>query len=317
MVKKRTIASTFSAVAWLAVLLTCNTYAQTSTRTWVSGVGDDVNPCSRTAPCKTFAGAISKTTPGGEINTLDPGGFGGVTITFAVSIIDDYSGVGGVLVAGSNGIVVQVGPNDVVNLKGLTFDGSVGTGLNGISFQSGGTLTVEKCTFFNFGGDGIHIIPTATGATVNVIDSVIQNNKGSGILIQPGSGGNATVNLNGVRALGNTNYGIEINGTNAGAISSLNVKNSLVSNNAISGLYSTSSGAPLSVMVDTSTFSGNVMNGVLSDSAQSTVRLGRSTVTGNGTGLNVTNGGVLASYGNNNVAGNTSDGTASTTIAVK
>src|SRR5216684_8686022 len=57
-----------------------------ATRTWVSGVGDDANPCSRTAPCKTFAGAISKTAKGGEIDALDPGGFGAVTITKSITI---------------------------------------------------------------------------------------------------------------------------------------------------------------------------------------------------------------------------------------
>jgi hypothetical protein len=77
-----------------------------ATRTWVSGVGDDANPCSRTAPCKTFAGAISKTAAGGEINVLDPGGFGGVTITKSISIIAE--GVeAGVLVSGTNAIVVN------------------------------------------------------------------------------------------------------------------------------------------------------------------------------------------------------------------
>src|ERR1700732_642897 len=86
-----------------------------ATRTWVSGVGDDANPCSRTAPCKTFAGAISKTAPAGEINVLDPGGFGAVTITKSITI----SSVGfeaGVLVSGTNGIVVNAGPSDTVVL---------------------------------------------------------------------------------------------------------------------------------------------------------------------------------------------------------
>src|SRR3982750_5050547 len=78
-----------------------------ATRTWVSGVGDDANPCSRTAPCKTFAGAISKTAAGGEINVLDPGGFGAVTITKSISIISTFEA--GVLVSGTNGIVLNVG----------------------------------------------------------------------------------------------------------------------------------------------------------------------------------------------------------------
>src|SRR3979411_1949165 len=82
-----------------------------ATRTWVSGVGDDANPCSRTAPCKTFPGAISKTAAGGEINCLDPGGFGGVTITKAITIACE--GVtAGVLVSGTNAIIVNAGPSD-------------------------------------------------------------------------------------------------------------------------------------------------------------------------------------------------------------
>src|ERR1700683_351708 len=88
-------------------------YAQ-ATRTWVSGVGDDANPCSRTAPCKTFAGAISKTAPAGEIDVLDPGGFGAVTITKAITISAVGVGTGGVLVSGTNGFVIAAGASDVV-----------------------------------------------------------------------------------------------------------------------------------------------------------------------------------------------------------
>src|ERR1700749_4986075 len=84
-----------------------------ATRTWVSGVGDDANPCSRTAPCKTFAGAISKTAAFGEINCLDSGGFGAVTITKSM-LIDCAEVLGGVLVSGTNGIVINVGSTDVV-----------------------------------------------------------------------------------------------------------------------------------------------------------------------------------------------------------
>src|SRR5258708_4262354 len=97
--------------------------AAQATRTWVSGVGDDVNPCSRTAPCKTFPGAISKTAAGGEIDVLDPGGFGAVTITKAMTIAQEGPGEGGILVAGTNGITINAGANDVVVLRGLQIDG--------------------------------------------------------------------------------------------------------------------------------------------------------------------------------------------------
>src|SRR6185312_10217402 len=113
-------------------------YAQ-ATRTWVSGVGNDANPCSRTAPCKTFAGAISKTAAHGEINVLDPGGYGAVTITKSITILSESIDAG-VLVAGTNAIVISAGATDVVELTGLNFNGLVGTaspGLTGVKIISG------------------------------------------------------------------------------------------------------------------------------------------------------------------------------------
>src|ERR1700740_3858171 len=112
-----------------------------ATRTWVSGVGDDANPCSRTAPCKTFAGAISKTAPGGEIDALDPGGFGIVTITKAITIDGGGGQVASVLASGTNGINVNAGPTDVVTLRNLRINGIVspaGGGGNGVQYTTGG-----------------------------------------------------------------------------------------------------------------------------------------------------------------------------------
>src|ERR1700758_1575195 len=111
------------AASLLALLLkVAPAYAQAS-RTWVSGVGDDANPCSRTAPCKTFAGAISKTAAGGEIDALDPGGFGALTITKSITLDGGGGQVASVLVAGTNGIVVAAASNDVVILRNLRLDG--------------------------------------------------------------------------------------------------------------------------------------------------------------------------------------------------
>src|SRR5438105_182520 len=93
-----------------------------ASRTWVSGLGNDANPCSRTAPCKTFAGAISKTAAGGEIDALDPGGFGAVTITKSITIDGGGGQVASVLVAGTNAIVVAAGATDKVILRNLRFD---------------------------------------------------------------------------------------------------------------------------------------------------------------------------------------------------
>src|SRR5437899_3309371 len=119
----------------LALCLLSGTAQAQATRTWVSGVGDDANPCSRTAPCKTFAGAISKTAAGGEIDALDPAGYGAVTITKSITIDGGGGQVASVLVTGTNGIVVQAGPTDVVTLRNLRINGIKGTpsgGLNGV-----------------------------------------------------------------------------------------------------------------------------------------------------------------------------------------
>src|SRR5467141_2480608 len=115
-------------------------HAQAS-RTWVSGVGDDANPCSRTAPCKTFAGAISKTAAGGEIDALDPGGFGAVTITKAITIDGGGGQVAGILAALTNGINVAAGAADIVTLRNIQLNGA-GTGLIGINYTSGLGLIV-------------------------------------------------------------------------------------------------------------------------------------------------------------------------------
>jgi hypothetical protein len=172
----------FNAVTLFAIVVLGTTimYGQAS-RTWVSGVGDDANPCSRTAPCKTWAGAISKTAAGGEIDALDPGGFGAVTITKAITLDGGGGQVASVLVSGTNGIVVQAGPSDVVILRNLRING-IGSGLNGIQFLSGKDLNVENVYIFGFTQNGINIaLNQATHASAHILNSVVKNNSGVGI----------------------------------------------------------------------------------------------------------------------------------------
>jgi hypothetical protein len=164
----------------ISVLGTTMMFGQ-ATRTWVSGVGDDANPCSRTAPCKTFAGAISKTAAGGEIDALDPAGYGALTITKAITIDGGGGQVASVLVSGTNGIVVAAGPNDVVILRNLRFNG-IGTGLNGIRFLSGKDLNVESCYIFGFTQNGVDIaLNQASAASAHIINTIIKNNGGVGV----------------------------------------------------------------------------------------------------------------------------------------
>src|SRR5437868_6101546 len=183
-----------------------------ATRTWVSGVGDDANPCSRTAPCKTFAGAISKTAAGGEINCLDPAGFGAVTVTKSITI-DCTGTLGGVLSSSTTGVIVN-GAGAIVTLRGLSINGGPPTlpGVNGIRFLQGARLSVEDCVIFNAGaaapnGFGILVNNTSTNVQLNVRNSVIRNNgtasSGGGIGVFPTSTGGARVNIENVQFSGN------------------------------------------------------------------------------------------------------------------
>ncbi len=172
-------------------------HAQAS-RTWVSGVGDDVNPCSRTAPCKTFAGAISKTAEGGEIDALDPAGYGAVTITKAITL-DGGTGSGwaSILTSGTNGVTVNVAtsginhPNDaVVTLRNITFNGISQTpsaaGTNSINYLRAAQLHVESCAFENFSTSGINM---ALGTTGNLfVQDCVFDNTVSGIKVTTTSG---------------------------------------------------------------------------------------------------------------------------------
>src|SRR5438034_4959163 len=140
----KSIRLAINVLAVCVACLICSSLAQAqATRTWVSGVGDDANPCSRTAPCKTFAGAISKTAACGEISVLDPGGFGAVTITKSITINGDGT-LAGILAAGVNGVIVNAGASDTIILRSISINGAC-TGLDGIRFLAGKHLHVENC----------------------------------------------------------------------------------------------------------------------------------------------------------------------------
>lgn len=162
--------------------------ADGAVRTWVSGVGDDANPCSRTAPCKTFAGAIIKTQAGGEIDSLDPGGFGAVTITKAITIDGRGGHESSILNFGGNGIVINAGPNDVVILRHLQIQG-VGTGSSGIRFIGGKALILDDVDINNFQNNGVDVSLAQDASTVVIKDSRIRNNGGAGISLSTTAGG--------------------------------------------------------------------------------------------------------------------------------
>jgi hypothetical protein len=190
----------------IATLFSVPAKAQ-ATRTWVSGVGDDANPCSRTAPCKTFAGAISKTAAGGEINVLDPGGFGAVTITKSIQIRSEEVEAG-VLVSGTNGIVVSAAASDKVLLEGLDIEG-LGTGLNGVQILAGGQVYVIRCTIRHF-QNGVNMVSSTSGARVFIKDSFIGLNAG-GVNVQ-GNGVSNIASILHTEIDANTSFAVQANG---------------------------------------------------------------------------------------------------------
>src|SRR6185369_10678523 len=202
-----------------------------ATRTWVSGVGNDANPCSRTAPCKTFAGAISKTAAEGEINVLDPGGFGAVTITKSITIRSDHIEAG-VLVSGTNGIIVNVAATDNVILEGLDIEG-LGTGLNGVQIVGAGNTNIIRCTIHHFTGNGVNVVGTA-GARALVIDSIITGNGGGINLTGAGGAGVSGFVTRGVIDR-NTSFGIQVTAPGSLLINGTTILGSAASINNVGG----------------------------------------------------------------------------------
>jgi Right handed beta helix region len=242
-----------------------------ATRTWVSGVGDDANPCSRTAPCKTWAGAISKTAAGGEIDALDSGGFGALTITKSITLDGGGGLVASILVAGSNGINVSAGATDVIVLRNLRFQGLLGNGgggsvgINGIQFNSGARLIVDNCDITGFNTNGVFV-------------------NGAGF-----------VAINNTRIEDTANAGIAV-----GAFSALvEIDNSRMYWNK----FGVSAGNTSKVFISNSVMSNGVTAGVFADTSAS-VMLNNNVITFNQTGIS----GNTTSFNNNKLFGNISNG---------
>lgn len=216
-----TVCAGLFGIALMTIVSAGSANAQ-ATRTWVSGVGDDANPCSRTAPCKTFAGAISKTAPAGEINVLDPGGFGAVTITKSITISADHVEAG-VLVSGTNAIVISAASTDTVVLQGLDIEG-LGTGLTGVSvIGATGKVHVIRCKIHHFTGNGVNMTSSTSGGHVFISDSYIFQNAGG---VNVASAGNIA-SITNTQILSNTSFGVQAN--NASAI--IGVQTSVLNDN--------------------------------------------------------------------------------------
>jgi len=311
-------------ISVLLLLASGSAFAQ-ATRTWVSGVGDDVNPCSRTAPCKTWAGAISKTAAGGMINCLDPGGFGTVTITKSITISCKHV-EGSALSSSTNGIIVNGAGIDVV-LRGLDIDGGSTTsaGLNGIRFLQGASLIVEDTVIRDFSavapnGVGIVVSNTSLVPDIHIINSNISGNgtgaSGAGVQIIPTGTGGAKLTITNSN-LSNNVIGIRASTGGTTGLIYVTATDTTATGSSSHGFFSEGTGGPVRMMLGQVASVNNLGDGVRSVGGNSVVRIGSSVVTGNnGTGLIAASSGQLQSYGNNQVNSNTADGTA-TAVALK
>jgi hypothetical protein len=280
-----------------------------ATRTWISGVGDDVNPCSRTAPCKTFAGAISKTVAGGEINCLDPGGFGGVTITKSIALICDGT-EGGVLVNGSNGITINALSTDIIYLSGLDIEG-LNTSLVGVNVLQAAAVHINNSKIRGFNTNGVKVA-TAVATELYMVNDIVADNAGGAVLFAPTTGGSGLVTLRDVSLVNSSAFGFkaDVSGITTGTVNA-SIQSSTISGNNSGGIVAitTANSAKSVIQVLGSTVSGNQQGILANGSANATIFVSSTIVTGNATGFSQQNSGVITSYKNNSVDGNTALGT--------
>ena len=289
----------YSAVIALLLSFTAGStlFAQ-ATRTWVSGVGDDANPCSRTAPCKTWAGAISKTAAGGEINAIDDGGFGAVTITKSITI-DGHNHMSSILASSTNGIIVNTANvTDKVTIRGLFINGTrktVSPGINGIRFIKGSMLVIDNVKIFGFGTTGIVMENNHLPFARMIVENSSVHDNATGILIKPGASGvaRATIRRSHVDDNGN---GVVID-SSLGGTAVAHIVNSAISD---SGLDPRTTGIAVN-----------------STGAKSTARIAGNEIQANKVGLQASGGGAILSAGDNNVFGNVTDGNPTGTFGKK
>jgi hypothetical protein len=277
----------------LATLYAAPAHAQL--RTWVSGLGNDADPCSRTAPCRTFVGAIAKTSAGGEISVMDSGAFGQVTINKAITINGDGN-LAGILVPGGTGITIAAGASDRVIIRGLSINGA-GGGSSGI-FITGGNVTIDKCLIYGFttgliGGMGV-MVAASSSVHVDIRDTAITNST-HGVLGSTNGPVSAVMSLDNIRINDAAGYGV-------GAISSnvfIAMRNAFIGYTGSGGVIN--SGAGSSINIDHSELTHNA-TAVTATAAGAIVRLNDVSIYENNVGLAISGGATIASAGNNKLA---------------
>jgi hypothetical protein len=278
-------------------------------RTWISGKGSDAAGCGPVAsPCRSLQFAHDQTSAGGEIDVLDPAGYGSLVITKAINVINEGVGVAGVLAgAGGNAITINAGNGDNVVLRGLTIEGA-GAGANGIVFNSGAGMQVSNCLIQSFvGGDenhgnGILIKNTIGIPQITLVDTTISNNGWTGVLFRPTVGGTGYVLIEHVIATNNS-FGFTVDSTHS-AFGSFRprvaIRNSVASNNSQVGFNFFATSSSYHIVVTSSFAANNGIGMSVNDTGGTTaVYLSRTTLINN---LTVDlNGSGVVTFGNNEI----------------
>jgi hypothetical protein len=302
-----------AAVAFLAIAALQPSLGMAQTRVFVSTHGLDTNACSVAAPCRTFQHAHDVATANGEIDVLDPGGYGAVNITKSISIVGH--GFSGVSVP-SGGVAITInGANAVVNLNGLLIEGA-GIGQRGITFTNGNILTVEDCMIRNLTGDGLDFSP-AVSSSLSISHSWVGNNGGFGILVRPTGSASVTAVIDGttLQYNGANAYGLEVDATATTGTITGTARDSVSSNNG-GGFLATAAAGAASLMLVRCVAANNHTGVQAGDGAAvaptGIIRISQVTITGNvidWLNFAVSPGGLF-SYGDNNIDGNgTANGT--------
>jgi Right handed beta helix region len=270
-----------------------------ASRTWVSGVGDDANPCSRTAPCKTFAGAISKTAACGEINVLDPGGYGAVTITKSITI-DGTGTFASILASLVTGITINAASTDVITIRGISIDGFC-NGLRAMNILQAKTVNIEDCVMFRFAGPGIRVAETSD-LQLNVRNTVIRDNTGAGI--------DATTSGGQIRAsLVHSSFNGNLHGLHAKGNTRITADHCAFNGNTQNGVFAEGVGGVGVANISNSQIVNNGTNGVHALTGGSVARINNCDIIQNsGSGALVGAGGQVDTWGNNRITGNGTNG---------
>ncbi len=316
------ITSSLFLAALLALCLHVASAQAQLVRTCVSmAKGNDANSasfCHCTTPCRTFAVAHDNTLPDGEITVLDPGDYGGLTITKSISINNDSGGEASISVSGgTTGIIVNAPASGYVNLRGITIQGVGFGGGTGLRFNSGFSLVVTNCVIRNHTGSGIEYFPNVS-SRLAVSNTLVADNGGRGILVQPAAASTTKVVLNRVEAVNNSQDGIRIAALTTGLTIKAIVADSVAASNGSNGFVASGGFAgAINLMVIRSVAANNGGVGIESDGVGATIRVGGSTITGNGLFGVIASNSFLPSYGDNNIDGNVNDGFATATIPTK